>query len=97
MPKKVAKKKMMKAGSKPVFVIQPRSVIQGNGFFDDIWSGIKSVAGPINDILKDTKAVSTIASLIPDARAQGVARVAGSLGYGKMRGKGRMKTPIIKA
>lgn len=74
-----------------------RNVIYGGGFFGDMWNGIKSVAAPVNDFLKRTKAISTIAGLIPDGRAQMAGKVAGQLGYGKkMRGKG-MKLGVQSA
>jgi len=57
---------------------------QGEGF----WDTIKSIAGPVNDILKSTHAISTIAPLVPGV-GQTVGRVAGALGYGKKKKGGR--------
>jgi hypothetical protein len=68
-------------------------IMTGRGFFDSLWSGIKSVAGPVNDILKSTKAISTIGSLIPNAGAQTGAKIASQLGYGKKpRGRPKKRT-----
>jgi hypothetical protein len=72
-----------------------RRPMRGNGFFSDVWDGIKSVANPVNDFLKSTKAISTIGSLIPDGRAQAAARVAGSLGYGRRRHRMRGGNQVI--
>lgn len=66
----------------------------GTGFFDDLWSGIKTVAGPINSVLKSTGIIGNLASAYnPTAGA-----TVKSLGYGKrrkMRGKG-MSDAIMK-
>lgn len=64
-----------------------RKVIYGGGFFGDVWDGIKSGASKVNDLLKSTKAISTIAGLIPDGRAQVAGKVASQLGYGKRKRK----------
>jgi hypothetical protein len=96
MPKKASKR--MKGG-KPVFVVQP-SLINGSGWLDDAWSAVKSIAAPVNDVLKQTKLISTIGSLIPNPYVQSGAKIAGSLGYGRMKGKGKFKVPsskVIKA
>lgn len=68
----------------------------GSGFFGDVWDGIKRGASAVNDVLKSTKAVSTIAGLIPDGRAQVIGKVAGMAGYGekkkkKKKGAGKQK------
>ena len=62
-----------------------KMVIRGNGWLSDVWDGIKSVAGPVNDVLKSTKILSAAASAIPQTRA--FAPVVGALGYGKRRRK----------
>ena len=55
-----------------------KMVIRGNGWLSDVWDGIKSVAGPVNDVLKSTKILSAAASAIPQTRA--FAPVVGALG-----------------
>jgi hypothetical protein len=66
-----------------------RTTRRGRGWLTDVWDGIKSVAGPINDVLKSTKILSTAASAIPQTR--GFAPVVGALGYGR-RKKRRSRT-----
>jgi len=58
-----------------------RKTQNGKGFFDLIKKGVK--------FLKDTKAISTIGSLVPHPGAQKVAGVAGSLGFGRKRRRPR--------
>lgn len=62
--------------------------MRGAGFFSDLWSGIKSVgsavAGPVNDLLKATKVVSTLAPMIPVVGST-VGKAAGALGYGRRK------------
>lgn len=53
----------------------------GSGFFDDVWSGIKSVGS----FVKDNKLISTGLGLIGDPRAQAGSRIAGQLGFGKKK------------
>ena len=55
--------------------------MHGDGFFSDVWKGIKKVGG----FLKDNKVISNVASLIPHAGAQNVGKVAGVLGFGRKR------------
>ena len=60
-----------------------RMPMRGNGFFGDVWDGIKSAAGRINDMLKSTKILSTVAGAIPQTLAG--APILSTLGYGKRR------------
>lgn len=53
----------------------------GEGFFGDLWDGIKSVGKKIVSNVKP----SQILSLIPHPGAQTVGRVAGAVGLGKRR------------
>ena len=55
----------------------PRKNLSGKGFLD--------VMSKIGNFFKDSKIISTVASLIPHAGAQGVARVAGAVGLGRRR------------
>ena len=57
----------------------------GAGFLGSLWDGLKSVAGPINDVLKATHAISGLAPYIPIPGANLVGRAAGALGYGRRR------------
>jgi hypothetical protein len=57
--------------------------IRGAGFFGDLWNGVKSGANWI----KDNHILSTVGSLIPDARAQAGAKVLGSFGLGRKKRK----------
>lgn len=66
-----------------------RTTRRGRGFFGDLWSGIKTVAGPVNDILKSTKILSSVASAIPQTRS--FAPVVGALGYGRKRRRTRRR------
>ena len=72
---------------------------RGNGFFGDVWDGIKSVGRVIpwadvgrtaNQALKDSKLISTNIGMIP-----GIGPIAGSLaqraGYGGRRRGGQMR------
>ena len=59
----------------------PRKNLSGKGFLD--------VMGKIGNFFKDSKIISTVASLIPHPAAQGVARVSGALGLGRRRPKRR--------
>ena len=79
--------------------VKKKKKMRGAGFFGDVWDGIKSGASKVNDLLKSTKAISTIAGLIPDGRAQVAGKVAGQLGYGKKKKqKGRgMKLGVRSA
>jgi hypothetical protein len=58
-----------------------RKNVGGKGFFGDLWNGVKSGANWI----KDNHILSTVGSLIPDARAQAGSKVLGSLGLGRKR------------
>lgn len=74
--------------------------MHGGAWYDDLWSGIKSVAEPVLDIAKKTGAISKLAGAFGQPE---VAAVASSLGYGRRKGR-RMKgkgmssgsNPIIK-
>lgn len=68
-----------------------QKVIRGGNFLDSLWTGIKTVAGPINSILKSTGIAGNLASAYnPTAGA-----VVKSFGYGK-RQKGGSKTKYLK-
>jgi len=69
---------------------------RGRGFLDSIWSGIKSVAGPINEGLKSTKILSTLAGMAPYAGAKMAAPVISSLGYGKKKRRRRVGCGVRK-
>jgi len=58
--------------------------------------GIKEFLGKINDFLKKTKIISTVANAIPHPFAKGVGTVAGLAGYGKKRRKRRVGRPRKK-
>lgn len=62
--------------------------MRGAGFFGDLWSGVKSVgsaiASPVNDLLKATKVISTLAPMVPIVGST-AGKVAGALGYGRKR------------
>ena len=60
--------------------------MRGTGFFDDVFSGIKSVVGPVLDIAKSTGAISKIAGAFGQPE---IAGVASALGYGRKRGRKR--------
>ena len=60
-----------------------RMPIRGGAWYNDLWDGIKSVAGPVNDMLKSTKILSTVAGAIPQTRSG--APILSTLGYGKRR------------
>jgi hypothetical protein len=68
-------------------VVRRRRLV-GAGIFDSIWSGIKSVAKPVNDLLRSTKVISTLAPFIPVVGST-AGKVAGSLGYGRRKRKVR--------
>jgi len=56
---------------------------RGEGFFGDLWSGIKKGF----NFIKDNKIVSGVASLIPHPAAQGIAQGAKLFGMGHGKGK----------
>ena len=80
MPKLTKHQVRVKAGKKAARTRKQRQ-LHGNGFFGDIWSGIKSVG----NFVKDNKLISTGLSLIPHAGAQTAGRIAGQLGLGRKR------------
>jgi len=59
-----------------------RGGMRGGAWYNDLWDGIKSVAGPINDIAKKTKIISTIAGATGNPE---IGAVASQLGYGRFR------------
>jgi hypothetical protein len=76
MPPKKAKK--AKKGGKKTSAVHIH-VHEGEGFFSDLWDGVKKGF----NFVKDNKLISTVGSLIPDARAQAAAQTASKLGLGK--------------
>lgn len=61
---------------------------RGEGFFGDVWKGIKKAGGVGNDILKSTKIISSVAPMF-GPRGVIIGNAAKKLGYGKkhrMRG-----------
>lgn len=82
---KTAKAKITKARvAMSKAALRRQMQLHGEGFFGDVWSGIKKATG----FLKDNKIISSVASLIPHPAAQSVGRVAGSLGFGR-KGRGQ--------
>jgi hypothetical protein len=82
MPKK-GKRKTMRGG-------MPKRVgmsMRGEGFFGDVWDGIKKAANWV----KDRKIISGVAKAIPNPISQVVGNVAGAVGLGKRRGKTVMR------
>ena len=65
----------------------------GNGFFGDLWDGVKKGVGAIVPFVKDNKLISRGLSMFPNPAAQTGAKVAGMFGLGKKRsgqkGKGK--------
>ena len=61
-----------------------RKTLHGAGFLE--------VMGKIGSFFKDSKIISTVASLIPHPAAQGVARVSGALGLGRRRRAPKRRT-----
>lgn len=63
---------------------------RGKGFLDTL----KSIGNTINDGLKKSKIISTVAGLAPIPYSGAVSSVARNMGYGrkrKMKGKGAVK------
>lgn len=56
--------------------------MHGEGFFDDLVSGVKSVFSPVIDIAKKTGAISKIAGAFGQPE---IAGVASALGFGKRK------------
>lgn len=65
--------------------------MKGAGFFD--W--IKGAANTINDGLKKSKIISTVAGLAPIPYGSAVSTVAKNLGYGRKQ-KGGKRPKLIK-
>lgn len=59
-----------------------RDAMQGGNFL----STLGNIASGVNDFLKKTKLISSVASMIPHPIAQAVSPVASSLGYGVIQG-----------
>jgi hypothetical protein len=55
--------------------------LEGEGFFDDVWSGIKTVASPVLKIAKP------LLKMVPDPRAQMAGNLLDAVGAGKKRGR----------
>ena len=60
---------------------------RGEGFFGDLWSGIKKGF----KFIKDNKLISGVAGLIPHPYSQTIATGAKAVGLGKARGKGKKR------
>lgn len=61
-----------------------RRSMRGAGFFGDLWSGIKKVAAPVHNFVKDNKLISRGLGLLgPKGKAVGA--VADQFGYGRRR------------
>jgi len=77
-----------KGGRRLGRAVDPR-IMQGAGFFGDLWSGIKKVGSVVNDGLKETKLISGF--LLPKVPYIGnvAADFARSHGYGRRRGGSR--------
>jgi len=63
---------------------QVKSQQIGGAWWDAIWRGIKAVAPVVNTIAKDTKIVS---KGLDSLGYKDASNIAGSLGYGKKKGK----------
>lgn len=66
--------------------------MRGAGFLD--W--IKGAANTINDGLKKSKIISTVAGVAPIPYGGTVSSIARNLGYGKKKQKGGKKRNLIK-
>ena len=55
--------------------------MRGDGFFGDLWSGVKSAANWV----KDNKIISKVGGLIPIPEVQTAAKLAGAVGLGRRR------------
>ena len=64
-----------------------RSNQYGEGFWGDVWDGIKSGANAVNKFAKDTKIISTGLGFIPGIGGAVAKTIASQTGYGKKRGK----------
>jgi len=62
-----------------------KHTMQGTGFWGDLWDGIKSVAGPINSVLKSTGIAGNLASAYNPTAGAAVK----ALGYGRRQTGGR--------
>jgi hypothetical protein len=63
-------------------MVKRKSTQSGAGFFSNIASGLSKA----NDVLRQTKILSTVGSLIPIPGVQAAARIGGMLGYGRKHG-----------
>lgn len=54
----------------------------GEGFFGDLWSGIKSVG----KFIGKNKLLSTVGSMVPIPAVQQAAKIAGAVGLGRKHG-----------
>ena len=82
--KKVKKGKKQKGGAaiKSNHLVVPVAMpMHGEGFFGDLWDGVKKVGG----FLKDSKILSGVASAIPHPYAQTAAPILKQIGLGKRK------------
>ena len=70
-----------------------KSGMRGQGFWGDVWGGIKKVGGVINDGLKASKIISTVANGTGNPI---IGAVAGQLGYGRNNRRGKAGRSVIK-
>ncbi len=85
-PKKIGGKRKRSGGAKMPSA-RSKMVMQGDGFFGDLWKGIKRGF----KFAKDNKLISKGLSLIPHAGAQGASKIASAVGLGKRRRVTRRK------
>jgi hypothetical protein len=78
----ITKQDILLAKSKPGITYDQirESLYGGEGNF---FNNLKNFGSKINDFLKDSKIISTVASLIPNPISQGIASVSRNIGYGE--------------
>ena len=99
-PKKARKPKARVVRRKPRAVVMiPPGVpnMHGDGFFGDAGRWIRNAAIDTGRFLKKTKALSTIASIIPHPAAKAAGAVLSQAGLGKQSGGGKPKLVGRKA
>jgi hypothetical protein len=73
----------MSGDMRPLYTGRGNAMV-GGAWYDDLYSGFKSVVTPILDVAKKTGAISKIAGAFGQPE---IAGVASALGYGKKRRK----------
>ena len=94
MPKKKMKGGMYRGTRKSTVITTTPVGMQGEGFFGDVWNGIKKGANWVKDNNVISKGLNVIGGVVPGPYGSVLragSGLAGSIGLGKKKGKGKGK------